>query len=82
MEYALPYKTASEINDAMVRVYNNMALAVITSMVVSFLVSSNVALMTFLFTGVMKWVVMLAPLVAVFAVGSFLVSTFCVITRN
>lgn len=69
MEYALPYKTASEINNAMIRVYNNMALAVITSMVVSYLVSSNLALMAFLFTGIVKWIVIFAPLAAIFAVG-------------
>jgi FtsH-binding integral membrane protein len=69
MEYALPYKTASEINDAMIRVYNNMALAVITSMVVSYLVSSNAAVMAFLFTGIVKWIVLFAPLAAIFAVG-------------
>ena len=69
MEYALPYKTASEINNAMIRVYNNMALAVITSMVVSYLVSSNVAVMAFLFTGIVKWIVLFAPLAAIFAVG-------------
>jgi FtsH-binding integral membrane protein len=69
MNYALPYKTASEINDAMVRVYNNMALAVITSMVVSYLVSSNTAVMAFLFTGIVKWIVIFAPLAAIFAVG-------------
>jgi len=69
MEYALPYKTASEINDAMIRVYNNMALAVITSMVVSYLVSSNAAVMAFLFTGIVKWLVLFAPLAAIFAVG-------------
>ncbi len=74
MHYALPYKTAEEVNTSMIRVYNNMALAVITSMVVSFLVSTNVALMTFLFTGVMKWIVMFAPLAAVFGVG-FVLST-------
>lgn len=69
MEYALPYKTASEINDAMIRVYNNMALAVITSLVVSYLVSSNAAVMAFLFTGIVKWIVLFAPLAAIFAVG-------------
>lgn len=69
MEYALPYKTASEINDAMIRVYNNMAMAVITSMLVSYLVSSNTALMAFLFTGIVKWIVIFAPLAAIFAVG-------------
>jgi FtsH-binding integral membrane protein len=69
MEYALPYKTATEINDAMVRVYNNMVLAVVTSMVVSYLVSSDTALMAFLFTGIVKWIVIFAPLAAIFAIG-------------
>jgi FtsH-binding integral membrane protein len=59
------YRTAGEINEAMIRVYNNMFLAVLNSMVVSLLVSSSPALMTFLFTGVMKWIVMFAPLVAI-----------------
>lgn len=69
MEYALPYRTATEINSAMGRVYGNMALAVITSMIVSMFVASNAALMAFFFTGIVKWVVILAPLAAIFAVG-------------
>ena len=59
------YRSASQINEAMIRVYNNMFLAVLNSMVVSFLVSSSPGLMAFLFTGVMKWIVMFAPLVAI-----------------
>ncbi len=39
------------------------------SMIVSYLVSSSPSLMTFLFTGVMKWIVIFAPLVAIFAIG-------------
>ena len=74
MEYALPYRTPAEINNSMIKVYNNMALAVITSMVVSGLVASNTALMAFLFTGIMKWIVMFAPLAAIFAVGFVLSS--------
>lgn len=62
------YKTASEINLAMARVYQNMALAVLNSMIVSYLVSNSPALMTFFFTGVMKWIVIFAPLAAIFAV--------------
>ena len=69
MNYALPYRTATEINAAMSRVYSNMALAVFTSMIVSMLVASNTALMAFLFTGVVKWIVIFAPLAAIFAVG-------------
>ena len=59
------YRSASEINEAMIRVYNNMFLAVLNSMVVSLLVSSSPGLMAFLFTGVMKWIVMFAPLAAI-----------------
>lgn len=62
------YRTASEINNAMLRVYNHMALAVITSMIVSLLVSMSPALMTFFFTGWIKWIVIFTPLVAVFAI--------------
>jgi len=62
------YRTAGEINSAMSKVYANMALAVLTSMIVSMLVSSSAALMAFLFTGFMKWIVIFAPLVAVFGV--------------
>ncbi len=69
MEYALPYRTASEINSAMGRVYGNMALAVITSMIVSMLIASNAALMAFFFTGIVKWIVIFAPLATIFAVG-------------
>lgn len=63
------YRSASEINSAMLRVYNHMALAVLTSMVVSFLVSTSPAVMAFLFTGWMKWIVIFAPLAAVFGVS-------------
>jgi FtsH-binding integral membrane protein len=69
MDYALPYKTASEINSAMSRVYGNMAMAVFTSMIVSMLVASNAALMAFFFTGIVKWIVIFAPLAAIFGVG-------------
>lgn len=72
MEYALPYRTATEINSAMGRVYGNMALAVITSMIVSMFVASNAALMAFFFTGIVKWIVIFAPLAAIFAVGYIL----------
>jgi hypothetical protein len=38
-----------------------MFAAVLTSMVVSFLVSTSPALLAFFFTGAMKWIVVLAP---------------------
>ena len=63
----ITYRSASEINSAMLGVYNNMFLAVANSMIVSLLVASSPALMQFLFTGAMKWIVMFAPLVAILA---------------
>jgi len=72
LSYSVPmasYRTAGELNSAMGKVYINMSLAIITSMIVSMLVASSAALMTFLFTGFMKWIVIFAPLVAVFAIS-------------
>jgi len=63
------YRSATQINSAMGRVYGHMALAVITSMIVSFLVGTNATLMAFFFTGAMKWVVIFAPLVAILGVS-------------
>lgn len=67
--YATAYRTAGEINSAMGRVYGHMSLAVITSMIVSYLVGTNQALLAFFFTGVLKWIVILAPLIAIFVIG-------------
>ena len=67
MEYAI-YRTASEVNTAMANVYKHMSLAVITSMIVSYFVGSSPELLQFFFTGVMKWIVIFAPLVAIFAI--------------
>jgi FtsH-binding integral membrane protein len=63
------YRTASEINTAMAGVYKHMSLAVLTSMVISFLVSTSPGLMAFLFTGFMKWIVIFSPLVAIIALS-------------
>jgi len=65
---ALTYKTVSEINEAMGRVYGHMMAAVFNSMVVSYLVGSSPELVQFFFTGAMKWIVIFAPLAFVFAV--------------
>jgi FtsH-binding integral membrane protein len=67
--YASVYRSATEINSAMSRVYGHMGLAVITSMIVSFLVGTNPTLLAFFFTGAMKWIVIFAPLVAILAVS-------------
>ena len=64
----LPYRSADEINSAMGRVYGHMSLAVIVSMVVSYFVGSSPELLAFFFTGAMKWIVIFAPLVAIFGV--------------
>lgn len=63
------YRTVGEVNDAMNRVYGNMTLAVLTSMVVSYLVGSSPELVQFFFTGALKWFVILLPLVAIFAIS-------------
>jgi FtsH-binding integral membrane protein len=62
------YRSAEEINSAMGRVYGHMSLAVIVSMLVSYFVGTSPELLQFFFTGVMKWIVIFAPLVAVFGV--------------
>ena len=68
MDTTLVYRSAAEINSAMARVYNNMALAIISSMVTSYLVSSNAALMSFLFGTWVKWLVIFIPIVFVFVI--------------
>jgi FtsH-binding integral membrane protein len=64
----LNYRSASEINEAMGRVYGHMSLAVIVSMFVSYFVGTSPELLQFFFTGVMKWIVIFAPLVAIFGI--------------
>lgn len=63
------YRSASDINSAMTRVYTNMFYAVAISMVTSFIVSTSPALMAFFFTGVMKWITIFAPLAMVLLLG-------------
>jgi FtsH-binding integral membrane protein len=64
----MSYRSASEINSAMGRVYGHMSLAVIVSMIVSYFVGTSPELLAFFFTGVMKWIVIFAPLVAIFGI--------------
>ena len=64
----LTYRDAAQINTAMSRVYGYMGLATLVSMLVSYFVGTNPALVQFFFTGIMHWVVIFAPLVAVFGV--------------
>ena len=68
----LSYRSASEINSAMGRVYGHMSLAVIVSMIVSYFVGTSPELLAFFFTGVLKWIVIFAPLVAIFGIAMVL----------
>jgi len=63
------YKSASEINSAMAGVYKHMALAVIVSMLIAYLVGTTPELLNFFFTGMLKWVVIFAPLVAIMGIS-------------
>jgi FtsH-binding integral membrane protein len=60
---------AIKVNAAMTRVYQNMFLAVVTSMLVSYFVGNSPELLNFFFTGITKWIVIFAPLVAVFFIS-------------
>lgn len=62
------FRTAEKINEAMARVYGHMGIAVLISMMVSYMVGSTPELVQFFFTGVMKWIVLFAPLLFVFFV--------------
>ena len=65
----LNYRSAEEVNSAMGRVYGHMSIAVLVSMVVSYLVGTSPELLQFFFTGITKWIVIFAPLAAIFGVG-------------
>jgi FtsH-binding integral membrane protein len=64
-ENYISYRSAEEINTSMANVYKHMSLAVITSMIVSYFVGTSPELLQFFFTGVMKWIVIFSPLVAI-----------------
>ena len=65
----LNYRSADEVNAAMGRVYGHMSLAVVVSMLVSYWVGTSPELLAFFFTGVLKWIVIFAPLAAIFGVS-------------
>jgi FtsH-binding integral membrane protein len=67
-ENGMSYRSASEINSAMGRVYGHMSLAVIVSMIVSYFVGTSPELLAFFFTGVLKWIVIFSPLAAIFGI--------------
>ena len=66
------YRSAEEINSAMGRVYGHMSLAVIVSMLVSYWVGTTPELLQLFFTGITKWIVIFAPLVAIFGISAVL----------
>lgn len=68
----MSYRSASEINSAMARVYGHMSIAVIVSMMVSYFVGTSPELLEFFFTGMLKWIVIFAPLAAIFGVSMIL----------
>ena len=68
-ENEMSYRSASEVNSAMGRVYGHMSLAVATSMIVSYFVGTTPELLAFFFTGWMKWIVIFSPLAAIFGVS-------------
>ena len=61
------YRSAEDINSAMGRVYGHMSVAVAISMLVSWFVGTTPELLSFFFTGVLKWIVIFAPLAAIMA---------------
>jgi FtsH-binding integral membrane protein len=61
------YRSATEVNSAMGRVYAHMSMAVIISMMVSWFVGTTPELLQFFFTGLTKWLVIFAPLLAILA---------------
>jgi len=63
------YRSASEINTAMGRVYGYMMMAVVASMAVAGFVGLNPELLRFFFTGWIKYIVMFAPLIAVIGIS-------------
>lgn len=73
--YETTYRSATQINEAMGRVYGHMSIAVLVSMVVSYFVGNSPELLQFFFTGITKWIVIFSPLV-VLLVMSFATEKF------
>ena len=65
----LNYRSAEDVNSAMGRVYGHMSMAVLVSMLVSYWVGTTPELLAFFFTGVLKWIVIFAPLAAIFGIS-------------
>lgn len=69
---AIMYRTVGELNTAMARVYGHMSVAVIISMIVSYFVGTTPELLELFFTGITKWLVIFAPLLAIFGISAVL----------
>jgi len=69
---SVAYRSATEINSAMGRVYGHMSFAVIISMMISYFVGTTPELLQFFFTGVLKWIVIFEPLAAIFGISMVL----------
>ena len=69
---AILYRTVGELNTAMARVYGHMSVAVIISMIVSYFVGTTPELLELFFTGITKWLVIFAPLLAILAISAVL----------
>lgn len=67
--FAATYRTAAEVNDSMLRVYNYMTVAMLISFIVAWGVSVTPPLMMLLFGTWLKWIVLFAPLVAIFGIA-------------
>jgi FtsH-binding integral membrane protein len=63
---AQTFRSAEQINSAMGRVYFYMMTAVLNSMFVSYVIGTTPELAQFFLTGIMHWVVIFAPLAAIF----------------
>ena len=72
VDNTLSYRSAEEINSAMGRVYGHMSLAVIVSMLISYWVGTTPELLQLFFTGVTKWIVIFAPLLAILGISAVL----------
>lgn len=72
---SITYRSASQINDAMLRVYNYMALAVASSAIVSLVVAASPLLMSVFFGPITKWITIFAPLALCFIIPSMIGGT-------
>ena len=72
--FAQSYRTATEINSAMMRVYKYMMLAMAVSGLVAMGVAGSAELMQFFFTGWTKWIVLFLPLALIFIITPALAS--------